>query len=65
VLLDEIDRVVPAPVVLAHTACTDPILISLLGERVHSRVRKPAPFEVLLNAIMGVVREREAERKWG
>ena len=24
-----------------------------------------APIEVLLNAIMGVVREREAERKWG
>lgn len=65
VLLDEIDRVVPAPVVLAHTACTDPVLVSLLGERVHSRVRKPAPFEVLLNAIMGVVREREAEKKWG
>ncbi len=62
VLLDEIDRLSPAPVVLAHTACTDPILTQLLGERVHARVRKPAPFEVLLNAILEVVREKEAER---
>ncbi len=65
VLLDEIDRLDPPPTVLAHTACTDPILITLLGERVHTRVPKPAPFEVLLNAIMTVVRERERESQWG
>lgn len=65
VLLDEIDRVNPAPMVLAHTACTDPILIQLLGERVHARVRKPAPFEVLLNAIMDALRERDRAAQWG
>lgn len=65
VLLDEIDRIDPPPIVLAHTACTDAILISLLGERVHTRVRKPAPFEVLLNAIMSVVHDRERASQWG
>ncbi len=65
VLLDEVDRLSDPPIVLAHTACTDPILVQLLGERVHARVRKPAPFEVLLNAIMDVVRERERAKEWG
>lgn len=52
VLLDEVDRVEPPPIVLAHTACVDPILLELLGERVYARVRKPAPFEVLLEAVL-------------
>lgn len=52
VLLDELDRVDPAPRLLAHTACNDPVLVQLLGERVTARVRKPAPFEVLLRAIV-------------
>lgn len=65
VLLDEIDRLPSRPIVLAHTACTDPVLTSLLGERVHARVRKPAPFEVLLNAILDVVKEREQADQWG
>lgn len=56
VLLDEIDRVQPVPVVLAHTACVDPVLVELLGERVHARVRKPAPFEVLLDAVLDALR---------
>lgn len=56
VLLDEIDRLDPAPLVLAHTACVDPILIELLGERVHARVRKPAPFEVLLDEVLDAIR---------
>jgi DNA-binding NarL/FixJ family response regulator len=56
VLLDEIDRVEPAPIVLAHTACVDPILLELLGERVYARVRKPAPFEVLLEAVLDALR---------
>ncbi|MSP56811.1 MAG: response regulator [Myxococcales bacterium] len=64
VLLDEIDRLAAKPIVLAHTACTDPVLTSLLGERVHARVRKPAPFEVLLNAILDVVKDREAADRW-
>lgn len=56
VLLDEIDRVQPVPVVLAHTACVDPVLVELLGERVYARVRKPAPFEVLLDAVLDALR---------
>ncbi len=58
VLLDELDRVEPAPLLLAHTACTDPVLIELLGERVLARVRKPAPVEVLLNAVLAALRSR-------
>ena len=57
VLLDEIDRVEPAPVVLLHTACRDHVLLNLLGERVSARVRKPAPTEVLLNAVLEAMRE--------
>ena len=64
VLLDEIDRLDPAPLVLAHTACTDPILTKLLGERVHARIPKPAPFEVLLRAITTLVHERDQAQKW-
>lgn len=56
VLLDELDRVDPAPRLLAHTACNDPVLLQLLGERVTARVRKPAPFEVLLRAILDALR---------
>lgn len=59
VLLDELDRVDPIPLVLAHTACVDPILVELLGERVYARVRKPAPFEVLLEAVLSAVRTLE------
>lgn len=58
VLLDELDRVEPAPLLLAHTACTDRILIELLGERVVERVRKPAPTEVLLDAVLRALRSR-------
>ncbi len=52
VLLDELDRVEPAPVVLAHTACTDFALLEVLGNRVHARVPKPAPVDVLLRAAL-------------
>ena len=52
VLLDELDRVEPAPRILAHTACTDFELLEILGERVHARVPKPAPADVLLRAVM-------------
>ncbi|MDP2315441.1 MAG: hypothetical protein Q8P41_21265 [Pseudomonadota bacterium] len=58
VLLDELDRVDPVPLLLAHTACSDPILIKLLGERVVARVPKPAPTEVLLDAVLRALRER-------
>ena len=52
VLLDELDRVVPQPRVLAHTACTDKALIEILGTCVHARVPKPAPVDVLLRAVI-------------
>lgn len=52
ILLDELDRLEPAPRVLAHTACTDFELIEILGERVEARVPKPAPVDVLLRAVL-------------
>ncbi len=52
VLLDEIDRVDPAPKVLTHTACTDFALLEVLGDRVTDRVPKPAPADVLLRAVL-------------
>jgi len=56
VLLDEIDRVEPAPKVLAYTACTDFALLEVLGDRVTARVPKPCPADVLLQAVMDAVR---------
>ena len=55
VLLDELDRVEPAPRILAHTACTDFELLEILGERVHERVPKPAPVDVLLRAVIAAL----------
>ena len=52
VLLDELDRVEPAPAILAYTACTDFELLEVLGERVSARVPKPAPAEVMLRACL-------------
>ena len=52
VLLDELDRLPNVPRVIAHTACTDFALIEVLGEQVHARVPKPAPVDVLLNAVL-------------
>lgn len=57
VLIDEIDRLTRPPVLLVHTACTDPIIIELLGQRVAARVPKPAPTEVLLDAVLRGLRE--------
>ena len=56
VLLDEIDRVEPAPKVLAYTACTDFALLEVLGDRVTARIPKPCPADVLLQAVMDAVR---------
>ncbi len=58
VLLDELDRLDRAPTTLLHTACRDFVLLELLGERVAARVRKPAPVEVLLDAVLQAIRER-------
>jgi len=56
VLLDEMDRLPHPPGLISHTACTDAALLELLGARAIARVRKPAPFEVLLREVLGVVR---------
>ena len=56
VLLDEIDRVEPAPKVLAYTACTDFARLEVLGDRVTARVPKPCPADVLLQAVMDAAR---------
>ncbi|MEL6349639.1 MAG: hypothetical protein AAFV53_41430 [Myxococcota bacterium] len=55
VLLDELDRIEPTPKILAHTACTDFELIEILGERVHERVPKPAPVDVLLRSVIAAL----------
>ncbi len=52
VLLDELDRLDPAPAIIAYTACTDFELLEVLGERVSSKVPKPAPSEVMLRAVL-------------
>jgi CheY-like chemotaxis protein len=57
ILLDELDRL-PRCKVLVHTACVDRALLELLGERSVERVRKPAPPEVLIRAILDVIEEK-------
>ena len=52
VLLDELERVPDPPIVLAHTACTDFELIEVLGDRVQSRIPKPAPADVMLRSVL-------------
>ena len=61
-LLDELERMDNPPTILAHTACTDYALIEILGDHVEERVPKPAPVDVLLQAIM---RALSPERRWG
>ncbi|MEO0602360.1 MAG: hypothetical protein AAF211_13040 [Myxococcota bacterium] len=51
-LLDELDRLADPPVVISHTACTDPVLHELFEGRVARMIPKPAPLEVLLAALM-------------
>ena len=55
VLLEELDRVQPRPIVVSHTACTDHILLELFGDRVARRVPKPAPLDTLLMNLMEVL----------
>lgn len=59
VLLDELARVPSPPLTLLHTACRDPVVMELTRELVHSRVRKPAPAEVLLQAVLAAIAEAE------
>ena len=55
VLLDELDRLDPMPRVLVHTACVEAPLIEVLDELGHERVRKPAPPDALLSAVLGAL----------
>lgn len=57
VLLEEIDRLDPRPLVLAHTACTDHALLEIFGDRVVHRIPKPAPVDTLLRDIMDALRD--------
>lgn len=60
VLLDELERVRTPPTTLLHTACRDHVILELTRERVDRRVRKPAPAEVLLDAVLEAIRERRS-----
>jgi CheY-like chemotaxis protein len=59
VLLDELDRVDPAPRIIAHTACTDFALLQVLGDRVGLRLPKPAPADAFLQAVIEVLTARQ------
>lgn len=57
VLLDELVRVPSPPLTLLHTACRDAVVMDLTRELVYARVRKPAPAEVLLRAVLDAIAE--------
>lgn len=52
VLLEEIDRLDPRPIVLSHTACTDHVLLEVFGDRVVHRIPKPAPLDIVLKDVI-------------
>lgn len=55
VLLEEIERLEPRPIVVSHTACTDHVLLELFGGLVERRIPKPAPMDTLLQNLMEVL----------
>lgn len=57
VLLEELDRLPEAsrPTVISHTACTDHVLLEIFGDRVHRRVPKPAPYDMLFFALLEIL----------
>ncbi len=57
VLLDELGRLAVRPYTLLHTACREPAILELTQDLVQGRVRKPAPAEVLLDAVLAALRE--------
>lgn len=57
VLLEEIERLDYRPLVIAHTACTDHVLLELFGDRVVRRIPKPAPLDTLLHNLLEVLRD--------
>jgi CheY-like chemotaxis protein len=56
VLLEEIDRLETKPIVIAHTACTDHVLLHLFEDRVALRIPKPAPVDTVLHQVVEVLR---------
>ncbi|MEN0061482.1 MAG: hypothetical protein AAGA48_04985 [Myxococcota bacterium] len=56
VLLEEIDRLPTPPLVISHTACTDPVLHELFEDRVARMIPKPAPLDTLLGILMEELR---------
>lgn len=50
-ILDFIEKMIPKPLVLTHTACTDFSLLEILGDVVHERIPKPASMEMLMEII--------------
>lgn len=50
-LLEEIERLDPAPLVVCHTACTDHVLLDIFDGRVEARLPKPVALEVLLDRL--------------
>lgn len=58
VLLEELDRVRPRPIVVSHTACTDHVLLEIFGNRVARRIPKPAPLDMLLRNVIDVINGR-------
>ncbi len=56
ILLEEIHRLPePRPAVIAHTACTDHVLLELFGDQVTRRIPKPAPLDTLLHNLAEVM----------
>jgi CheY-like chemotaxis protein len=58
VLLEELERLDPRPLVVSHTACTDHVLIELFGDIVERRIPKPAPLDTLLHNILEALGHR-------
>ena len=56
ILLEEVERLTYEPIVIAHTACTDHVLLELFGDRVLRRIPKPAPLDTLLHNLLEVLR---------
>jgi CheY-like chemotaxis protein len=56
VLLEEIERLDRAPVVISHTACTDHVLLELFKDRVALRIPKPAPVDTVLHQLVEIFR---------
>lgn len=52
VLLDELERVDPGPIILAHTACTEHAIFDVLGDRVAGKVHKPASADHMLRSVL-------------